>query len=46
MADDLRGIQDHIRERADCYCIKTDHQFMMEIFYQTKSVSVKNDNKA
>lgn len=33
-ADDLRGVLDHVRGRADCYCIKTELQSMMEIFYQ------------
>nr|XP_046263087.1 transmembrane O-methyltransferase homolog [Scatophagus argus] len=33
-AEDLRDILDHVRSRPDCYCIKSELQFMMEIFYQ------------
>ncbi|XP_069557801.1 catechol O-methyltransferase-like isoform X2 [Brachyistius frenatus] len=36
-ADDLVGILDHIRWRADCYCIQTELQFMMEIFYRNEA---------
>ncbi|XP_059202649.1 catechol O-methyltransferase-like [Centropristis striata] len=34
---DLRDILGHIRVRPDCYYIKSELQFMMEIFYQRES---------
>lgn len=33
-AEGLREILDHIRARPDCYDIKSELQFMTEIFYQ------------
>lgn len=39
-AKDLREILDHIRARPDCYCIKSELQFMTEIFYQKESTRV------
>lgn len=33
-AEGLREIMDHIRARPDCYSIKSELQFMMEIFYR------------
>ncbi|XP_070769818.1 catechol O-methyltransferase-like [Enoplosus armatus] len=36
-AEDLREILDHIRARPDCYCIKSELQFITEIFYQKES---------
>lgn len=36
-AEDLREILDHIRARPDCYCIKSERQFLTEIFYQKES---------
>ncbi|XP_041800351.1 catechol O-methyltransferase-like [Chelmon rostratus] len=36
-AEGLRGILDHIRARTNCYCIKSELQFMTEIFYQKES---------
>ncbi|XP_035810768.1 transmembrane O-methyltransferase homolog [Amphiprion ocellaris] len=36
-AEDLRGVLDHIRERTDCYSIKTELQCMMEICYRKES---------
>ncbi|XP_073342476.1 catechol O-methyltransferase-like [Pagrus major] len=36
-AEDLKEILDHIRARPDCYCIKSELQFMIEIFYQEES---------
>lgn len=38
-AEDLRGVLDHIRARPDCYCIQSELQFMVEIFYQKKITS-------
>ncbi|KAM9356956.1 catechol O-methyltransferase-like [Symphorus nematophorus] len=37
-AEGLEEILDHIRARPDCYCVKSDLQFMMEIFYQKESM--------
>ncbi|XP_070692527.1 transmembrane O-methyltransferase homolog [Pempheris klunzingeri] len=39
-AEDLRGILHHIRAKPDCYCIKSEFQFMTEIFYQKGNVKV------
>ncbi|XP_042349626.1 catechol O-methyltransferase-like [Plectropomus leopardus] len=36
-AGDLREILSHIRARPDCYCVRSQLQFMTEIFYQEKS---------
>lgn len=44
-ADELRGILDHIRGRPDSYCIKTELQFMMEIFYWKESTRIESDGK-
>ncbi|KAM9376189.1 uncharacterized protein KZ484_008786 [Pholidichthys leucotaenia] len=38
--EDLRGIQDYIRERADCYCIKTELKFMIEILYRKEGQGI------
>ncbi|XP_070819553.1 catechol O-methyltransferase-like [Chaetodon trifascialis] len=40
-AEGLRGILDHIRARPDRYCIKSELQFMTEIFYQKESTRVE-----
>ncbi|XP_040904500.1 transmembrane O-methyltransferase homolog [Toxotes jaculatrix] len=40
-AEDLREILDHIRVRGDSCSIKTEFQFMVEIFYQ-KNVTAKS----
>ncbi|XP_039976178.1 catechol O-methyltransferase-like [Xiphias gladius] len=40
-AEDLREILDHIRARADCCWIKTEFQFMVEIFHQKQSPKVQ-----
>lgn len=37
-AEGVREILDHVRVRADYYCIKTELQFMVEIFYQKGSI--------
>ncbi|XP_037635838.1 catechol O-methyltransferase-like isoform X2 [Sebastes umbrosus] len=37
---DLREILGHIRARPDCYSVKSELQFMTEIFYQKKSTRV------
>ncbi|XP_047440659.1 transmembrane O-methyltransferase homolog [Mugil cephalus] len=42
-ADDLRGILDHVGARADCYCIKTELQCLVEIFYQKGSARAEGD---
>lgn len=33
-AEELRDVLQHIRARPDRYCIKSDFQCMMEVFYQ------------
>ncbi|XP_029368737.1 transmembrane O-methyltransferase homolog isoform X2 [Echeneis naucrates] len=40
-AEALRGILDYIRITADCCSIKTELQFMVEIFYQKQSGNVE-----
>lgn len=37
--EDLRRILDHIRARKECYFIKSEIQYMTEIFYQKKTTS-------
>ncbi|XP_071314280.1 transmembrane O-methyltransferase homolog [Trachinotus anak] len=44
-AEDLREILDHVRVRADGCSIKTELQFMVEIFYQKDSGDVECDSK-
>ncbi|XP_042273964.1 transmembrane O-methyltransferase homolog [Thunnus maccoyii] len=39
-AESLRGIVDYIRAKPDCYCIKTELQFMTEIFFQKERTSI------
>ncbi|KAI3351442.1 hypothetical protein L3Q82_020296 [Scortum barcoo] len=36
----LREILDHVGARLDCYSIKSEHQFVTEIFYQKERTSV------
>lgn len=37
---DLRDVQDHVRARPNCYCVKSEQQHMMEVFYQKKISTV------
>ncbi|XP_054453116.1 transmembrane O-methyltransferase homolog [Anoplopoma fimbria] len=39
-AGDRREILGHVRARPDCYSVKSELQFMMEIFYQKKSTRI------
>ncbi|KAM4554768.1 transmembrane O-methyltransferase homolog [Odontesthes bonariensis] len=44
-ADDLRRILDHLKTRTDCYSIKTELQFVLEIFYQKESTRSADDSR-
>lgn len=39
-AEDIAGVLDHVRTKPDCYCIKSELQSVIEIFYQKKTRSV------
>ncbi|XP_072251313.1 transmembrane O-methyltransferase homolog [Leuresthes tenuis] len=44
-ADDLRRILDHLKTRTNCFRIKTELQFMLEIFYQKESTRLADDSR-
>ena len=44
-AESLREIVDYIRAKPDCYCIKTELQFMTEVLFQKESTEVKVEQK-
>ncbi|KAM7389064.1 hypothetical protein PAMP_023061 [Pampus punctatissimus] len=39
-AESLREIMDYIKAKPECYCIKAELQFMIEIFFQKESTGV------
>lgn len=39
-AEDIAVVLDHVRTRPDCYCIKSELQSVVEIFYQKRTKSV------
>lgn len=38
-AEDLGEVLDHVRAKPDCYCVKSNLLFMMEIFFTISSVA-------
>lgn len=38
--EDIAGVLDHVRTRPECYCIMSELQSVIEIFYQKKTRSV------
>ncbi|XP_062281982.1 transmembrane O-methyltransferase homolog [Scomber scombrus] len=44
-AESLGEIVDYIRAKPDCYCIKTELQFMTEVLFQKESTEVNMDQK-